>query len=485
MTCASTFIASVSSSSSASARPVQAASAAGDGDVHRRRSGDAGADRRLGPRAHVDAARAEMPDQPGDAAAADRRRARRDRAASTLLAGVVGDEHDAVVAARGQRAVRAQAERRVDRLRAFVKEVERPDVERAAGEIDPRRRGGVDAHARIIMAGECRFGSFGVTSAGWPSSASPATAVPDDLRRLVAEFDLGGVIYFARNIVEPAQVAELSREVAALARDWPFWISVDQEGGRVARLKSPFTEWPPAITLGRSGDEALAARFARGAGGRAARRRHQPRLRAGARRPHQSGQPGDRRPRAVRATPTTSRGSARRSSAALQAGGVAACGKHFPGHGDTSVDSHEALPVVEHDRAAARRGRARAVPRARSPAGVATIMTAHVLVPALDERPAGVVFAARSSTDLLKETLGFGGVVISDDLGHEGGQRRRRRCRTRRVAAIAAGCDAVLLCNSTTGRAGGRRSRPSSAPPSPARSPQNAHRRCARAAAAR
>ena len=86
--------------------------------------------------------------------------------------------------------------------------------------------------------------------------------VPDDLRRLVAEFDLGGVIYFARNIVEPRQVAELSREVAGLARDWPFWISVDQEGGRVARLKAPFTEWPPAVTLGRSGDEQLAERFA-------------------------------------------------------------------------------------------------------------------------------------------------------------------------------------------------------------------------------
>src|SRR5215471_7872951 len=87
-------------------------------------------------------------------------------------------------------------------------------------------------------------------------------SVPADLRRLVAEFDLGGVIYFARNIVEPRQVLELSTEVAALAREWPLWISVDQEGGRVARLKRPFTEWPPAQTLGRSGQDALAARFA-------------------------------------------------------------------------------------------------------------------------------------------------------------------------------------------------------------------------------
>ena len=87
-------------------------------------------------------------------------------------------------------------------------------------------------------------------------------SVPSGLRQLAAEFDLGGVIYFARNIVEPRQVAELSREVAGLATDWPLWISVDQEGGRVARMKSPFTEWPPMATLGRSGDDSLAARFA-------------------------------------------------------------------------------------------------------------------------------------------------------------------------------------------------------------------------------
>src|SRR6187549_2624985 len=86
-------------------------------------------------------------------------------------------------------------------------------------------------------------------------------SVPDDLRRIAAAFDLAGVIYFARNIESPEQVAELSREVTSLGRDWPLWVSVDQEGGRVARLKSPFTEWPPAATLGRSGDDQLAARF--------------------------------------------------------------------------------------------------------------------------------------------------------------------------------------------------------------------------------
>ena len=80
---------------------------------------------------------------------------------------------------------------------------------------------------------------------------------------LAREFDLGGVILFARNVDEPEQVAELSREARGSAAELPLWVSVDQEGGRVARLKAPFTEWPPMATLGRSGDEALAERFAR------------------------------------------------------------------------------------------------------------------------------------------------------------------------------------------------------------------------------
>src|SRR2546425_10957120 len=87
--------------------------------------------------------------------------------------------------------------------------------------------------------------------------------IPPELRSLAKEFGLGGVILFARNVADPEQVAELSFEAARLVPDLPAWVSVDQEGGRVARLKSPFTEWPPMATLGRSGDVVLAERFAR------------------------------------------------------------------------------------------------------------------------------------------------------------------------------------------------------------------------------
>jgi beta-N-acetylhexosaminidase len=267
-------------------------------------------------------------------------------------------------------------------------------------------------------------------------------SVPDELRRLVAEFDLGGVIYFPRNIVEPLQVAELSREVAALARSWPLWISVDQEGGRVARLKRPFTEWPPAETLGRSGDERLAERFAAALAAELTavgiNLDYAPVL--DVRTNPRNDVIGDRA-LAERADVVARLGAA--IIRALQRGGVAACGKHFPGHGDTLADSHFELPVVEHDRA--RLEAVECVPFRRAVAeGVATIMTAHVLAPAIDDRPASL--SPVLVTDLLKRSLGFEGVVISDDLGMKAISASTPKPEAARLA-VAAGCDAVLLCH--------------------------------------
>jgi beta-N-acetylhexosaminidase len=130
----------------------------------------------------------------------------------------------------------------------------------------------------------------------------------------------------------------------------------------------------------------------------------------------------------------------------LQLGGVAACGKHFPGHGDTHVDSHEALPIVEHDRK--RLDAIEFVPFRRAIAeGVATIMTAHVMVPAIDERNVAS-FSPQVVTGLLKQHLGFAGVVISDDLDMKAVSSTTASTDAT-VRAIKAGCDVVLLCNST------------------------------------
>src|SRR5262249_47117411 len=86
-------------------------------------------------------------------------------------------------------------------------------------------------------------------------------AIPVELRALVREFDLGGVVLFKRNVEDPAQVAELAYDLRHLSES-PLWVAVDQEGGRVARLRRPFTEWPPMAALGRAGDRDLVRRFA-------------------------------------------------------------------------------------------------------------------------------------------------------------------------------------------------------------------------------
>jgi beta-N-acetylhexosaminidase len=270
-------------------------------------------------------------------------------------------------------------------------------------------------------------------------------SIPDDLRRLVAAFDLGGVILFSRNVVEPRQVSELCREAAALARHWPFWVSVDQEGGRVARLRAPFTKWPPMRTLGRAGDDGLARRFATALAAE---------LRAvGINLDFTPVLDVDTNPdnpvigdRAFSRDPADVARLGAVIIDALQDAGVAACGKHFPGHGDTLVDSHEALPVVEHDRR--RLDAVEWVPFRRAvEAGVAAIMTAHVQVPALDADRVATC-SPRVVTDILKDTFGFGGVVMSDDLGMQA-MSNTLALPEASVASVAAGCDVLLLCNAT------------------------------------
>lgn len=268
------------------------------------------------------------------------------------------------------------------------------------------------------------------------------TSLPVELRAIAREFSLGGICFFGRNVESPEQIAEVSADARALVPDVPPWISVDQEGGRVARFRRPFTEWPPMLSLGRSGDEALARRFAR----------------ALAEELQAVGVTLDFAPvldiltnprNSVigdRALGTEARVVGRLGAAIveeLQGAGVAACGKHFPGHGDTLADSHEDLPLVEHPP-----DRLRAVEfepfRAAVTAGVASLMVAHVLVPAFDdERPASL---SPGILGLIREELGFDGVVFTDDLEMRA-VADRYSVPDAAVRAVTAGCDVVLICS--------------------------------------
>jgi beta-N-acetylhexosaminidase len=271
----------------------------------------------------------------------------------------------------------------------------------------------------------------------------PARTVPPEFRSLAREFDLGGVILFDRNVEAPEQVAELAAEAESLGRDAPAWVSVDQEGGRVARLKAPFTAWPPMMTLGRSGSEALAGRFARALAAELAAvgitLNYAPVLDVHTN-PHNP-VIGDR---ALAESAADVARLGRVIVHALQDAGIAACGKHFPGHGDTGTDSHTELPIVEHSP-----DRLRAVEfepfREAIAADVAFIMTAHVLVPSLDERQPATL-SRPIVTGLLRDELGFRGVILSDDLEMKA-LSDHTAVPSGAVRAIEAGCDGILVCS--------------------------------------
>lgn len=233
-----------------------------------------------------------------------------------------------------------------------------------------------------------------------------------ELKEVLREVRPLGVILFARNIESPEQVAELIRELKSFRKDDPLLVSVDQEGGRVARVREPATVWPPMRELGHLGDEALITRVGFGIGAE---------LRAmGFDLDYAPVLDVDTNPanpvigdRAFSHDPAEVSRFAVALMRGLNKAGVGGCGKHFPGHGDTDVDSHLALPRVEHELPLLRE-REWAPYRAAIAAGLDAIMTAHVVMPALDESvPATLSPIAMRA---LREELGFGGVIISDDV---------------------------------------------------------------------
>jgi beta-N-acetylhexosaminidase len=270
---------------------------------------------------------------------------------------------------------------------------------------------------------------------GFEGHTAPGTAL--DLVRQ----GVGGVILFARNVASPEQVAELNRSLKAVAPGL-LLSSVDQEGGRVARLRRPWTEWPPLRQLGDTGDEQLAEKVGR----------------VLAVEVKACGFDVDYAPVLDVATNPSnpiigdrSFGSdpdlVGRMGAAmirgLQALNVGACGKHFPGHGDTSQDSHLTLPRLPHG---LERLRQVELPpfRYAIQAGVASIMTAHVVFEAVDaDVPA--TMSHKVIDGVLRRELGFQGVVISDDLEMKAVHERFPMAEVIEKS-LTAGVDAFLAC---------------------------------------
>ena len=269
-------------------------------------------------------------------------------------------------------------------------------------------------------------------------------------RRLLAAGERGGVVLFRRNVGrDPAglgQVRALNASVKeACPTDRPPLVAVDQEGGRVMRLGPPAMQLPPMRRLG-DADPSPGADLVR---------------RVAEAQAHELAALGfsmsfapvadihtrDENPIiGDRAFATTPEAVARLGGAwaeGLARGGILSCAKHFPGHGDTTVDSHLALPHVDRPKTDLERleiASFRAL--AKNPA-IDSMMTAHVVYPALDpEQPATLSHAI--CTDLLRGELGFSGVLFSDDL-----EMKALTMPTGEAAirAVNAGCDILLVCS--------------------------------------
>jgi len=268
---------------------------------------------------------------------------------------------------------------------------------------------------------------------------------PDDVERLQRP-QVGGVILFARNFAAPLQLIQLTHSIREL-RTPALVIAVDHEGGRVQRFRHGFTPIPAMRELGKlfDRDPAQGIAAARGCGF----------VMGSELQAHgvdfsfapvldvdygESGVIGDR---ALHSDPNVIAVLAEALQAGLNASGMMSVGKHFPGHGYVRADSHHEVPIDE--RTLTEITARDLVPFQRlARSGMGGIMPAHVIYPKVDSKPAG--FSAVWLQRILREKIGFEGLIFSDDLMMEGASTAGGVV-ARANAALNAGCDMALLCN--------------------------------------
>lgn len=279
----------------------------------------------------------------------------------------------------------------------------------------------------------------------------PGTEITPEGRELLESGAVGGFILFGRQGSDPAVLRRLTAglQAAATARERAtpgLLIALDLEGGIVQRLEPPFTSWPGAMALGATGSEEYAEAVGRAMAAELLAIGVNMNLAPVADVNNNPANPvigtrsfGEDPERVARLAAAQIRG--------LQSGGVSAVAKHFPGHGDTAEDSHLALPSVPHSRE--RLERVELVPfRAAVEAGVDAIMTAHVTFPAVAGEGRPATLSPEVITGLLKEEMGFRGVVITDAMDTMRAITDHYGLEQALVMALQAGADMLLVTES-------------------------------------
>ncbi len=270
------------------------------------------------------------------------------------------------------------------------------------------------------------------------------TTLPTEVKESLSAGLLAGVILFSRNLPNLDTAFRLIESIhACQPPELPLWVAIDQEGGRVARLPLPAPKLPPMRAFGDSGDLELTRRAAQLVGKQ---------LRSlGVNCNFAPVVDVDSNPnnpvigdRAFSSDPKAVASFARAFARGLQETGVMACAKHFPGHGDTSEDSHFTLPSVLRTREQLEQ--VELAPFRAIAGEVEAVMTAHVRYPALDATGVAATLSEPIVTGLLRDSLHFEGVCFSDDLemGAVGGQVPIEQTT---LHALRAGCDVMLVCH--------------------------------------
>lgn len=271
------------------------------------------------------------------------------------------------------------------------------------------------------------------------------TVITTEFRKFLEDKNIGGLILFANNCQSLDQICELTEEIDSVETRLPITVSIDHEGGRVHRLPKPFSHFPSGYLIGEACKKVPGTEWGYEVGTAMARELRSVGI-------HFNYAPcldiktnpvnkviGDR---SFGNNPELVSVVGEQMIRGMQENGLAACGKHFPGHGDTAFDSHEVLPVLSHNSARIKSFECFPFVKAIE-ANVAALMSAHVVYKGID-KTAPATLSVKIMRDLLQAEMNYHGMVVSDDM-EMNAISKEMPLEEGVLRALQAGCHSVIV----------------------------------------